>query len=427
MKIRKYKIIICILILISICIRTIFINKSDIGLFQYDMGLYDNLKNEEDYDSVYTDFDKGDMAHTHINYIMHLYTYNSLPKTSEVIGQFYHPPLHHIIMAIWLKTADVFSNISSVKLESLQYVTIVYSFIILIALYKILKELNVEEKYRIIPMLLFCFHPLYIYLSGSINNDELVSMFCILSFLYLLKWEKNQSYKNAIIVALAIGLGLMTKTSAIVMIIPAIYIFFKKFSEYTKEEKSVKKLITQLIVFIVIITILGGWFHVLNGFATITIYPPKEELRVTTDNVWDRFGLTNILKDNKYNIWNYLLYSSIDFKIFSGENLIVKELVVLSLILIFDILYYALKNFKENLLINITIFTWLIFYIYLQISLPYECSMHARYMLVPMSLGIIILGKDMQKEKNKIMNYQIVIVSVLLAVLAIKLMLGQWG
>lgn len=427
MKISKYKILICIIVLMSICIRVIFVNRADIGLFQYDMGLYNTLKSEENYDNVYANFDKGDMAHTHINYIMHLYTYNSLPKTDKIIGQFYHPPLHHFILATWLKITDLFSNVSSAKLESMQYVTVSYSVIILIALYKILKELDVEEKYRIIPMLLFGFYPLYIYLSGSINNDELVSMFCILSFLYLLKWEKNQSYKNAIMVALTIGLGLMTKTSAILMLLPAIYIYFKKLNEFVKENKSIKKLVIQLIILIVIIICLGGWFHILNGFATITIYPPNEKLRVATDNIWDRFGLTNILKDNQYNIWNYLLYSSVNFKIFSGENLIIKEMVVLSVILIFDTLYYIFKNFKENLLINITIFGWLIFYIYLQVSLPYECSMHARYMLVPMSLSIIVLGKGMQKEKNKIINYQIVIVAITLALLTIKLMLGQWG
>lgn len=367
------------------------------------------------------------MAHTHINYIMHLYTYSSLPDASEVIGQFYHPPLHHFIMATWLKIINIFSSVSSIKLESMQYISVIYSIIILIALYKILKELDIEEKFKIIPMILFAFYPLQIYLSGSINNDELVSMFCILSFLYLIKWEKKQSYKNAILIAIFIGLGLMTKTSAVVMLIPSLYIYLKTLNNYIKDDKSIKELIYQAIILMIIVIILGGWFHVLNKFQTVTIYPPKEEMRVTTDNIWDRFGICSLIQANKYNIWNYLLYSSISFEIFSSENLIIKEMVVLAFILILDVLYYSFKNFKENELINITNLAWIIFYINLQLSLPYECSMHSRYMIVPISLGIIVLGKGMQKEKNKFVKYQIIIISIALAILSMKLMFGSWG
>lgn len=425
--ISKYKIVICLIVLTAIITRIVFVNRSDIGLFQYDMGLYNTLNSEEDYDNVYENFDKGQMANKHINYIMHLYTYNSLPDASEAIGQFYHPPLHHFIMATWLKIVDVFSDVSSVKLESMQYVSIAYSVIMLIALYKILEELEVEEKYRIIPMILFGFFPLHIYLSGSINNDELVSMFCVLSFLYLIRWEKNQSYKNVVLGAVFIGLGLMTKTSAFVMLISTLYIYLKTLNKYIKEGKNIKNLIYQAIILTIIIIILGGWFHIINKFQTVTIYPPKEEMRVTTDNIWDRFGISSLLKANKYNIWNYLLYSSISFEIFSSEELIIKEMVVLSFILIIDVVYYCLKYFKENQIINVTNLAWIVFYINLQISMPYECSMHARYMIVPISLGILTLGKGMQNEKNKIVKYQIIITALTLALLSVKLMFGTWG
>ena len=158
--ISKYKILICIIILVAILIRIIFVNRSDIGLFQYDMGLYNFLNSEENYNKVYTDFDKEPIRYSHMNYIMYLYNYNKLPLSNEIIGQFYHPPLHHFIMATWLKVADFFSNVSSLKLESLQYVTILYSIVILIALYKILEQLEIKEKYKVIPMLLFSFYPL---------------------------------------------------------------------------------------------------------------------------------------------------------------------------------------------------------------------------------------------------------------------------
>lgn len=259
------------------------------------------------------------------------------------------------------------------------------------------------------------------------NNDELVTMFNILAFLYLLKWNNKQSYKNAILMACFIGLGLMTKSSAIVMLIPVIYVYFKNINESWRENKRIKKLLIQAFLVGIIILILGGWFHVVSKFYTLTINPPKEEMRITTDSLWNRFGLTAIWKSNIYNVWNYLLYSSITFDIFSGENLIIKEMVILALILLIESLYYSFKFFKKNLILNITNFSWLLFYIYLQISLPYECSMHSRYMLLPISLLIIILGDGLKTEKNKIIKYQIIITIMTLAILSIKLFLGNWG
>ena len=53
--------------------------------------------------------------------------------------------------------------------------------------------------------------------------------------------------------------------------------------------------------------------------------------------------------------------------------------------------------------------------------------MHSRYMLVPISLGIVILGRGLQKEENKIIKWQIIITSIMLCFLSVKLMLGIWG
>ena len=77
-------------------------------------------------------------------------------------------------------------------------------------------------------------------MSGSINNDELVTMFAILELFYLMRWQKNPSMKNAVIIALCIGLGLMTKTSMIVMLVPTIYVYFKKLIEFVNSDNSIK-------------------------------------------------------------------------------------------------------------------------------------------------------------------------------------------
>ena len=134
----KYKFLLILIIIFAIFIRIVFICKNTISDYQFDVGI-GTLASEEDYNNLYESFEEEPNTGRHINYIMQLYTYNSLPN--KIIGQFYHPPLHHFIMSSWLKIADNISNISSFKFESMQFITLIYSSIILIFLYKILKEL----------------------------------------------------------------------------------------------------------------------------------------------------------------------------------------------------------------------------------------------------------------------------------------------
>lgn len=157
---NKYKIILIAIFIMAILVRTVFICKTNISEFQFDFGIGE-LTSESDYEKLYKNFDKEPNIGRHINYIMQLYTYNSLPN--KIIGQFYHPPLHHFIMSTWLKIADnVFENVST-RFESMQFITLTYSIIILIALYKLLDELNIEDRNKILPMFLFAFYPLYIF------------------------------------------------------------------------------------------------------------------------------------------------------------------------------------------------------------------------------------------------------------------------
>lgn len=415
----KYKIILIFIIILSIIARVIFISKTNISEFQFDVGI-GNLDNENDYNKLYESFDKEPSKGRHINYIMQLYIYNSLPN--EIIGQFYHPPLHHFIMSNWLKIVDNFSASSSFKFESMQFVTLIYSIVILLSLYKLLDELEVNSKNKILPMILFSFYPLYIFMSGSINNDELVTMFAIVSLLYLVKWQKNPNIKNAIIIAICIGLGLMTKTSMAVMIVPAVYIYFKKLIEFVNNDKSIKKLLIELIIFTIISGFLGLWFQVrsiLNGLNTLGIIEPYDYLSIENESLISRFGFPNIFNISTVNIWNFLIYSSINFTLKSQNSINNIIMAILVIILAVNVIYFIIKNFKNNKMLLLTIIIWWLSYFYLNISMPFTCSMHSRYMVVPISIGILFLGLGLQKEKNKILKVQIYIVTIAISILSV--------
>lgn len=416
---NKYKNILIAIFIIAILVRIIFICKTNISEFQFDFGIGE-LTSEADYEDLYENFDKEPNTGRHINYIMQLYNYNSLPN--KIIGQFYHPPLNHFIMSTWLKIADNIFDNASTRFESMQFITLIYSIVILVALYKLLDELKVEDKNKIFPILLFAFYPIYIFLSGSLNNDELVTMFSILALLYLVKWEKNPTMKNAIIIALCIGLGLMTKTSIAVVVIPTVYVYFKKLSKFVKEDKSVKDLLVQLLVFSIISITLGLWFQIrslANGLYTLGIIEPYDYLSIANKSIWARFGIPNILNLSEVNIWSYLIYSSLNFVV-TGKNTIYNLIMgILVIILVIYTIYFIIKNKCKNKILLITLISWWISYFYLNISMPYTCSMHSRYMLVPISIGIVYLGVGIQEENNRSVKLQIYTATLLLSIMSI--------
>lgn len=418
--IDKYKLILILIIIFAILIRICFIYKTNISKFQSDMGI-GSLNSEEDYDNLYHNFSEEPNKGRHINYILHLYTYNELPN--RIIGQFYHPPLHHFIMASWLKIMDVFSDVSSFKFESMQIIPLIYSIIILFVLYKILKELEIEDKYKIIPMLIFSFYPLFVIMSGSLNNDELVTLFCTICLLYLIKWNKKPDMKNAIIIALAIGFGLMTKTSIAVMIIPAVYIYFKKLAEFVNNDKSIKTLLFELLFFAIIVGVLGLWFHVYSfarGLNTIGIIQPYDYLSIAGESIWNRFGIPNLLEISNINIWNYLIYSSITYISELKNNFYFLIMAILAVILSINSIYYMIKYNSENRLLIYTFIAWWVSYFYLNISMPYTCSMHSRYMMLPFFIATFFLGMGLQKEKSKLLKIQIYISSIILTIMSIS-------
>ena len=417
--IDKYKFILILIIIFAVLIRINFIYKTDISTYQSDMGI-ESLNSEEDYDNLYHNFSEEPNKGRHINYILHLYTYKELPN--KIIGQFYHPPLHHFIMASWLKIMDAFSDVSSFKLESMQIIPLIYSIIMLFVLYKILKELEIEDKYKIIPMLIFSFYPLYVIMSGSLNNDELVTLFCTICLLYLIKWNKNPSMKNAIIIALSIGLGLMTKTSIAVMIIPAVYIYFKKLAEFVNNDKNIKKLLFELLFFIIIVGVLGLWFHIYSmfrGLNTLGIIQPYDYLSIAEESIWNRFGIPNLLEISSINIWNYLVYSSITYGLELENYFFLLIMAILVIILSINSIYYMIKYNSKNRLLIYTFIAWWASYFYLNISMPYTCSMHSRYMMMPFFIATTFLGIGLQKENNKLLKFQIYLTVICLTIMSI--------
>lgn len=131
---------------------------------------------EKQYDIGMIDLDAG---HTvmggHLAYIQYLYENWRLPDSDPTtVYQFNHPPLHYYICALWMKFCSIFISDTAAL----------------------------------------------VLLSGSVNNDCMALLFTVLCVYYTMLWIKFPTMHNILKIALAIGLGMLTKQNVAQMAFP---------------------------------------------------------------------------------------------------------------------------------------------------------------------------------------------------------------
>lgn len=217
------------------------------------------------YTSVYT---RQNDVHTfggengHAGYIEYLLFNHHLPDSDvRDTWQFCHPPLHHIISAIWIYVNEnIFGIGHDPARESLQTLTLFYSTAILITAYRILRHFKLDGIALYMSLGLIAFHPAFILLSGSINNDVLSIAFMTGAVLCTLRWYREPTLKEIIKIALCIGCGMMTKLSAAIVAPPIALVFLivliRKFKDKGLD------LIKQFVIFGFICAPLGLWYQI---------------------------------------------------------------------------------------------------------------------------------------------------------------------
>ena len=250
--------IINIVIVIGILLRLVYVCYTDYYERQHDV-----------------EFDVG-----HIGYIEQIYNNWSLANHNE--WQFYHPPLHHFISAVWMKIVSLSFIQGDGLLQSLKVLPFIYSILILIIAKRILQEFEMKDKHKLLVMLILAFHPAFIYTSAWINNDPLTLMLTIAIILFLIKWEKQIQlflgekteetklskeilWIDTIILAILTGLCVMTKLNGALIAVPIAIIFISNFIKCLKHKNpNIKQYIVLLTVFGVISLSLGLWYPIRN-------------------------------------------------------------------------------------------------------------------------------------------------------------------
>ena len=208
-------------------------------------------------------FEKG---YGHAGYIAYLSENLRLPDFDpRERWQFCHPPLHHIISSVWLWiNRRLFMTGEDPARESMQMLSLFYSMCIMITAYRILRHFGLKGASLYIPLAVINFHPAFVLLSGSVNNDVLSVAFIMGAVICTLKWREKRDMKTILKTALCIGLGMMTKLSAALVAPPVALIFLITFIKHRKEEW--KPLLLQFSVFGAVCIPLGMWFPLWNYF-----------------------------------------------------------------------------------------------------------------------------------------------------------------
>ena len=197
----------------------------------------------------------------HLGYINYIIEHLSLPPViteyNDFPPQFYHPPVFYVFGALVKGIAEKLGVPEIICYEILQQLNMVFAFLCIYVLYKILNELKISAKMTMLLMLLVAFSPIYLTLGVEINNDCIMTLFCLLAVHRVIIWYKKRTLKDIVLTGLFLALGMLSKTSA-VLISPALgTVFACAFFEKGQNSESRKKLAGQYGAFLAVSVPLG--------------------------------------------------------------------------------------------------------------------------------------------------------------------------
>lgn len=414
---------------------------------------------DRQYDIGMIDLDAG---HTvtggHLAYIQYLYENWHLPDFDPTtVYQFNHPPLHHYVSALWLKVCSVFIHDTAVLEESLQAVPFVCSLLILIFLLKILRLLELQERTRRFLMLVFCFHPALVLLSGSVNNDCMSLLFTLLCVYTTIVWSRKSDVRNILKIAVSIALGMMTKQNVAEMAFPIALVFLYVLITAWRREGFPRALFGQFALFGAVSLPLGMCFYIRNmilyGMPLVWIYTLPEDSWQYTGNVGvlNRFlwPVPSELADNLlhfkigcgYNVWMQIIRTSVlgewdmanvgrGVKVLAVLLMLTGAVLALAALAAFVYVFFIRRKkysmdmpcrllFAAGYLVN------LIFYLKFVYDYPQECSMHFRYIEIELLFPAAALGFVWQDTSKRWLRCGLTAVACAFCALSAA-MIGVW-
>ncbi len=393
----------------------------------------------------------------HLAVIEHYFNGNGLPDTDvRNMWQFYQPPFWHFLCALWLKLQTFFGIEYKAALENLQHLSLFFSSLIMIVSHKLFRLFNLEKWPLVIACSIVAFHPTFIILSGSINNDVMSLAFALISLVLTIKWYREPNYKNIILLALSLGISMGTKLSGGFIALGIAILFLVRLLEGDIKDKL--PLFGQFASFGLICVPLALWWQNYNLFkfgVPLTYVPHlsnKSNQYIGFRSVFERlFDFSSVgeigvyparvTRDYpffEYNIPLGAMKSSVFGEYYMGRGTGLEIfakilfysatiLAVLSVICSVAVVVYAIlkKNKEEKIDVCEYAFplicgvTLIASYIKFCFDYAHFCTMDFRYIALTVILGCLYLGlfSKIISENNKILGKIVKILFLALIVL----------
>ncbi|MBR5286250.1 MAG: phospholipid carrier-dependent glycosyltransferase [Clostridia bacterium] len=403
----------------------------------------------------------------HMAYIMTFYNHKELPDT--INWQYYQPPVWHYICALFLHIQTTLGIALDVAKENLQLLSLFCSSAIMLVSHSIFRKFNLKGLPMIIACVIVAFHPTFIILSGSINNDVLSLLLALVSVNLAIKWYREPNLKTILLLALSIGFSMGVKLSGGLISVGVAMLFAIRL--FGKQYKNKLSLIGQFASFGVICFPIALWWQIKNlivhgtpityvpmlsktnsqyiGFRSITerlfdissiwdvgVYPARAiESKAEYFDYYEFNIPAAALKTSVFGEY-YIGFSS-DFGRFFA-NVLFYSAAILAVLTVVSAVYLVIKSFKNStenygyskseLIFTLVCALTIIFsYVKFCFDFAHFCTMDFRYIAMTVIFGALYIGlllKHRQKNNkifDSVLRIGIIIFTVLMAISSVAI------
>ena len=352
-----------------------------------------------------------------MGYAVHIFNNWSLPNSNRF--EYSQPPINSTLQAVVMKIFSPFIRYSKINYKylygSTRILSFIYSCITLFIIYKILEEFEIKKKMKNFVFAVMSLYPGIVFMTTQYSNDNIAYMFFYLSLFLSIRWAKDKKLSTIIMLALAIGVGMLTKISVGLIA----FITGPMMLAVLIKEKDKKKILTQLVIFAIIVFPIGLSYsirnYVLFGQQIGSIYEvgmgSTVDLKMYDYTIVDRFlsfPISRVIEKNngiyhdfsEYNVWIDLIKTSTYDEFNFGNGLI---RIFLTILYFANIIFYIVgfisvvittinvikmfmsKTSCDNPYLNfkticIMLFALALFaYISFNVRYPYTCNSNYRY------------------------------------------------
>ena len=177
------------------------------------------------------------------------------------LWSFYNPPLSYYLGAAWVCAGRAFGLADAQAAESLQWLSLAYSVGATYVGYLVLRQARLEGRALALGFCAWALVPFFVPLSGNVSYDGLLTLLSLVTLLLLMRWYEDPTLARALRAGVCLGLALMTKTTAALLLLPALVTFILRLVR-REGRPSAARLALQVAAVLVPAAVLGGWWHV---------------------------------------------------------------------------------------------------------------------------------------------------------------------